>query len=203
MSALDQWYNQNPVWGAVNSWAERNKDNPTATAAANDLFVGAARSSIQRDSDEAYARKMISPMLDLQRGQQGIATEANLKDIAARGAVAQDIERVKGDTYRDVAGIETRSRERVSGMETGAQRYGYELALQGTQDTNRSAERRTETETQSAERRTGMETQSAERQIGLRGNEDRKTLTQGTDETLRLRADARGAIEGRGRKWFG
>lgn len=192
MSALDQWYNENPVWGAVNNWAQKNKDNPTATAAANDLFVGAARSSIQRDSDVAYARNMISPMLDLQRGQQGIATEANLRDIAARGAVSQDLERIKGDTYRDVANIETQSAERQIEKQTGAQRYGYELALQGTQDTNRSAERRTDTETQSAERR-----------IGLQGSEDRRTLTQGTDETLRLRADARGAIQDRGRRWFG
>jgi hypothetical protein len=210
MSALDSWYSTNPVWGAVSDWANRNKDNSTATAAANDLFVGAARSSIQRDSDVAYSRSMISPMLDLQRGQQGIATEANMRDIAAKGAVAQDLERIKGDTFRDVQNIEAGanrygadqnlagrryeadSADRRTGMETDAQRYGVDKNLDG---------RRYEAD--SAERRTGMETASMERQIGLRGGEDRATLKQGTDETLRLRTDARGAIRDTGRKWFG
>lgn len=181
MSALDQWYNTNPVWGAVSDWATKNKDNPTATAAANDLFVGAARSSIQRDSDVTYARNMISPMLDLQRGQQGIATEANLKDVAARGAVTHDLERIKGDNLRNVAGIETRSAERRTGLETEAQKYGADRGLEGTK----------------------YNADASLAGIRDRGSEDRKTLTQGTDETLRLRADARGAIQDRGRKWFG
>jgi hypothetical protein len=68
-----------------------------------------------------------------------------------------------------------------TGMETSAQRYGYDRQLEGTKDTNRSDEDK----------------------IRISGGQDRKTLTRGTDETLRLRADARGAIRTAGKSFYG
>jgi hypothetical protein len=44
---------------------------------------------------------------------------------------------------------------------------------------------------------------SQEEQRRIQGREDRETLGRGTDETLRLRADARGAIASTGRRFFG
>jgi hypothetical protein len=66
-------------------------------------------------------------------------------------------------------------------LQTDAQRYGYDRQLDGTRDTNRSQEE----------------------QRRIQGDQDRRTLTQGTDETLRLRSDARGAIASKGRSFFG
>jgi hypothetical protein len=105
--------------------------------------------------------------------------------------------------------------------QTGAQRYSAELGLRGTQDTNRSqrygADRQLEgtrdtnraqlegvrEQTRGQRAIARIETGSQERQIGLKGREDRATLVQGTDEQMRLRADARGAIRSSGRRWFG
>ncbi|MGA1730582.1 MAG: hypothetical protein ACO4B5_10160, partial [Steroidobacteraceae bacterium] len=95
-------------------------------------------------------------------------------------------------------------------VQAGAQRYGYDRGLEGQKY---SADRELQgTRVQAAAQRYGYDTQltgqregyaSQERQIGLQGAEDRKTLTQGTDETLRLRADARGAIRQAGRRFYG
>lgn len=49
---------------------------------------------------------------------------------------------------------------------------------------------------------TKYQSDSEEKQIGLTGDESRKTLKQQTEETVRLRADARGAIRDRGRTLF-
>ena len=106
-------------------------------------------------------------------------------------------------------------------LQTGAERYGYDQQLAGTRY---SADRQVDaTRLQTDAQRYGYDRdlegriyvsdneltgvregyQSEERQIGLRGSEDRKTLTQGTDETLRLRSDARGAIASTGKRFFG
>ncbi len=77
-------------------------------------------------------------------------------------------------------------------LQTDAQRYGYDKDLEG---------RKYVSDNELTGVREGY--QSQERQIGLRGNEDRKTLIQGTDETLRLRSDARGAIASTGKRFFG
>jgi hypothetical protein len=62
-----------------------------------------------------------------------------------------------------------------------ASKYGADRGLEGIKDSNRSSED----------------------QIRISGRQDRKTLTQGTDETLRLRADARGAIQTAGKSFYG
>lgn len=49
---------------------------------------------------------------------------------------------------------------------------------------------------------TKYQSDSEEKQIGLTGDESRKNLKQQTEETVRLRADARGAIRDRGRTLF-
>ena len=69
----------------------------------------------------------------------------------------------------------------IAGVQAGAQMYGADRGLEGIRDTNRSDEDK----------------------IRISGGEDRKTLIQGTDETLRLRADARGAIRTAGRSFYG
>lgn len=69
----------------------------------------------------------------------------------------------------------------IAGVRADADRYGYDQQLTGVRDTNRSAED----------------------QIRIRGGEDRTTMIQGTDETLRLRADARGAIRKAGKTFYG
>ena len=57
------------------------------------------------------------------------------------------------------------------------------------------------TREQAAAQRYGYDSQ--ERQIGLTGSEERKTLGAKTNQELRLRADARGAIRGQGARFYG
>lgn len=110
-------------------------------------------------------------------------------------------------------------------LQTDADKYGYELGLEGTKY---SADRSYDTARYTADRGydiarytsdsdlegtkyvadRGLEgvrdtNRSEEERIRIRGGEDRKTLIQGTDETLRLRADARGAIRSAGRRFYG
>jgi hypothetical protein len=86
-----------------------------------------------------------------------------------------------------------------TGMETQAQRYGYDQQLKGV-GLQTDAQR---FESSQATERTGMTNRSDEEKIRISGGEDRKTLTRGTDETLRLRSDARGAIRSAGRSFYG
>jgi hypothetical protein len=88
-------------------------------------------------------------------------------------------------------------------LQTEADRYSYDRALEGTKyGADRDLEGRryvSDNELTGARERN----QSEERRIGLAGEEERKSLRQGTDETLRLRADARGAIRSAGSRFYG
>lgn len=80
---------------------------------------------------------------------------------------------------------------KIGQQKADTERYGYDQQLAGTKysaDTDREKQREAN--------------QSEERQIGLTGTEQRKTLAQGTDETLKLRRDARGAIASGGRRFY-
>jgi hypothetical protein len=184
---------------AIRGWTSNNKGNQAVAGAANDLFYNSLSASLQRDSDASYAKTMMPLSLEYQRGQQGIATEADLRRLSAEGGIARDLREQEGRFQTDLAKInsgdvryisdrrldETRTTADASVKSTqigaDAQRYGDDTRLTGVLATNRSQED----------------------QRRIQGDEDRKTLTQGTDETLRLRADARGAIASQGKRFFG
>ena len=121
-------------------------------------------------------------------------------DAQRYGADRQvDSTRLEADAQRygydqQLAGTRYSSDRQVDAtrLQTDAQRYGYDREFDG---------RKYVSDNELTGVREGY--QSQERQIGLRGGEDRKTLTQGTDETLRLRSDARGAIASTGKRFFG
>jgi hypothetical protein len=92
-----------------------------------------------------------------------------------------DAQRYGADRQVDATRIGADAQVRSTQIGADAQRYGYDRQLDGTRDTNRSQEE----------------------QRRIQGDQDRRTLTQGTDETLRLRSDARGAIASKGRSFFG
>lgn len=76
---------------------------------------------------------------------------------------------------------------KIGQQKAETERYGYDTTKYGYDQTRATAQ---------------DTSQSEERQIGLTGTEQRKTLAQGTDETLRLRRDARGAIASGGRRFY-
>ena len=212
----------------LQSFINRNKGNEAVSGAVNDLFYNSYSAALQTESDAHYARTMMPLELERQRGLQGIATEADMRRISAEGAVLSDLtaqqgriqtglaqinsrdvrhvanKSLAGDRYTADAGVKSTrigadatrdvARTNLEGTRytadagvrstqigADAQRYGYDQELAGVRDTNRSQEE----------------------QRRIQGDQDRKTLTQGTDETLRLRADARGAIAAKGRRFFG
>lgn len=77
-------------------------------------------------------------------------------------------------------------------VEAGTRRYEADQAVAGTKYTADQGLAGTK-----------YASDSEERQIGLTGEEQRKTLRQGTEETLALRRDARGAAEFAGRRFYG
>jgi len=117
-----------------------------------------------------------------------INSDAQVRSTQIGADATRDVAstQLQGTRYTADAGVrstEISSRAQVKSTQIGAdaQRYGDDTRLAGVRDTNRSQED----------------------QRRIQGGEDRKTLTQGTDETLRLRADARGAIASSGRRFFG
>jgi hypothetical protein len=235
---------------AVTQWANNNRGNQQVSGMANDLFYNAASADLQTRSDVNYAKQMMPLSLEYQRGSQSIATEADLRRMAAEGAITRDLvaqqgaintgitkletdavrygydQQLSGTRYtadrsldatryssdRDLEGTKYGADRMVDStrLQTDAQRYGADRELEGSKygaDRMVDATRLQTDATRyvSDNDLTGLREgyQSQERQIGLRGNEDRKTLIQGTDETLRLRADARGAITKAGGRFFG
>ena len=190
-AAVDSPYRQ-PASNPVNRWAADNSRNDLVAGAANDLFYNAASADLQTRSDVNYAKQMAPLALEYQQGAQSIMTEASMKEKAADAAVARDLTEQTG---RINTGIES--------IRADTLKYGADRQLDGTRF---SQQQETERNRYSADsnRAIGQDrNQSEERQIGLTGAEQRRTLQQGTDETLRLRADARGAIRKAGARFYG
>lgn len=213
-----------------------NQGNDAAAAAVNDLYYNAASADLQTRSDVNYAKQMIPLALDLQRGQQQIASQADLQRLSSEGAIV-----------RDLVGMQGKYEIEGKKIDADAMKYGYDAALKGTkysadrnlEGTKYSSDAEVSWRTYTADRDMewrkyvsdrdlegvkygadrGLEGikygadrnlegvkygwDSQERQIGLQGTEDRKNMVQATDETLRLRADARGAIRTAGKQFYG
>jgi hypothetical protein len=162
--------------------------------------------------------------LRYQQASTNIAEAADLRRLGAETSAARGLLQQQGDIgYRDnklaaetqrygydqqvkAVGLQTGAQRYESsqatartGMETQAQRYDSDQRLKGV-GLQTDAQR---FESSQATERTGMTNRSDEEKIRISGGEDRKTLTQGTDETLRLRSDARGAIRSAGRSFYG
>ena len=212
----------------ITQWANNNRGNQAVAGAANDLFYNAASADLQTRSDVNYATQMMPKALEYQRGSQLIATQADLSRMSAEGVIARDLTAQQGAINTGITRLQTDALRYGADrgvdstrLQTDAQRYGADQELAGTRySSDRHVDAtRLQTDAQrygydrefegrkyvSDNELTGVREgyQSQERQIGLRGSEDRKTLTQGTDETLRLRSDARGAIASTCKRFFG
>jgi hypothetical protein len=111
---------------------------------------------------------------------------------------------LQGTRYTADAGVKSTqisSDAQVRSTQIGAdaQRYGADREVDSTRISADAQVRSTQIGADA--QRYGYD--SAERQRRIEGEENRKTLTQGTDETLRLRADARGQIASTGKRFFG
>jgi hypothetical protein len=224
---------------AIRDWTSRNKGNKAVAGAANDLFFNSLSARLQTDSDASYARQMMPLQLELQRGSQNIATEADMRRIAAEGGILRDLTTQQGRIQTDLAKINSGDVRHVANQQLAGTRIGANAQvqstrigadatravantqLQGTRYTADAGVRSTKigadaqvrsTQIGADAQRYGDDTRlagvrdtnrSQEDQRRIQGGEDRKTLIQGTDETLRLRGDARGAIASAGRRFFG
>jgi hypothetical protein len=213
---------------AVRDWTSKNKDNKAVAGAANDLFYNSLSAQLQTDSDASYAKTMMPLSLEYQRGLQGIATEADMRRISAEGSVLRDLTTQQGGIQRDLAKINSGDVRYVANKQLAGERVGAEAQVRSTRigadatkdvaRTNlegtrysadagvKSAQIGADAQVRSTEisadaQRYGYD--SEERQRRIEGEENRKTLTQGTDETLRLRADARGQIASHGKRFYG
>lgn len=217
---------------AIREWTNNNKGNESVAGAANDLFYNSLSAQLQRDSDANYAETMMPRALEYQRGSQDIATAADLRRIASEGAILRDLtdqqgniqERLKqydsGDRRYEadtnLAGTRYSSDAQVKATQIGAdtRRYEADTNLAGTRYSadSQASTRRYEADTNlegtryssdAQVRATEIGARSQEEQRRIQGQEDRLGMTQATDEALRLRTDARGAIAAKGRRFFG
>lgn len=162
-------------------YSAKNAGNDLFSAQQNDLTYNSLSAYAQTKSDAYYADTMTPRALNYQRGAQSIMTEASMKEKAADAAIARDLTAQTGQIN---TGIEN--------IRADTLRYGAD------------SEERTSRYSEDSRRATGQDRNaSEERQIGLEGQESRANLRAGTDETLRLRADARGAIRTAGARFYG
>jgi hypothetical protein len=212
----------------MREFRNRNRGNQAASAAKNDLYFNAASARLQTESDVNYARTMMPYALEYQRTSQDIATVADQRRMASEGAIVRDLTDQQGRISRDLANINNEGVRyiadrrvdesrltadagvRSTQIGADAQRDVAGTQLRGTRYTADAGVRSTQIgadaqrDVAGIQRSIGQDSNlSQERQRRIQGEEDRRTLAQGTDETLRLRADARGAIASKGRRFFG
>lgn len=202
-----------------------NQGNDAAAAAVNDLYYNAASADLQTRSDVNYAQQMIPLALDLQRGQQQIASQADLQRLSSEGAIVRDLVGLQGNIQTGIKRLETDAQKYGYDAALKGTQYSSDKNLEGVkyssdadarwriytadrdlEGTKYGADKGLEGVKYGADRnlegvKYGYDSQ--ERQIGLQGTEDRKNMVQATDETLRLRADARGAIRTAGKRFYG
>jgi hypothetical protein len=176
--------------------------------------TSAARGLLQQQGDIGYRDNKLAAQTqrygyDQQVKAVGLQTGAQRYESSqatARTGMETQAQRYDSDQRLKGVGLQTDAQRYESsqatartGMETQAQRYDSDQRLKGV-GLQTDAQR---FESSQATERTGMTNRSDEEKIRISGGEDRKTLTQGTDETLRLRSDARGAIRSAGRSFYG
>lgn len=184
---------------SIRRFTRQNRGNQAVGGAVTDLYINSASARLQTESDANYARTMMPYALEYQRASQDIATTADQRRMASEGAITRDLVDQRGRIERDLANINSGDVRYISDRRVDETRLTADAGVRSTQ-IGADAQR----DVASTQLR-GIEgtNLSQERQRRIQGEEDRRTLTQGTDETLRLRADARGAIAAKGRRFFG
>jgi hypothetical protein len=124
---------------ALRAWGYRNKGNDTVSGAVNDSFINFANAGLQTDVDVNYAQRMMPLALEFQRGSQGIATEANLKTIAAEGGIASDILTKQGDIQKDLTNISVGGTKYVADKQLAANRAMARSNVQSSRITGRAS----------------------------------------------------------------
>lgn len=206
----NSFYEDNPDLLAINTWASKNANNDSVKGLANDLFYNYASANLQTRSDTDYAKQMAPLALDYQKGQQDIATQADLQRLAAEGDLVRGLTDQQGrfttlqkeieagaarygaDAQRDVGFRQSLAEEFGAERTAEAAKYGAEKTAEAAKY---GADRQLEGQ------RYGFDSQ--ERQIGLTGEQERLNKQQDTTEQLRLRADARGAIRTASKSFYG
>jgi hypothetical protein len=168
----------------------------TPGPAADTRRVGLQTGAQRYESSQATARTGMETQAQRYGSDQRLRG-VGLQTDAQRYGYDQQLKGVGMQT--DAQRYESSQATARTGMETQAQRYGSDQQLKGV-GLQTDAQR---FESSQATERTGMTNRSDEEKIRISGGEDRKTLTRGTDETLRLRSDARGAIRSAGRSFYG
>jgi hypothetical protein len=223
---ITQWASNNTGNQAVAGAANDLFYNAASADLQTRSDINYATQMMPRALEYQRGSQLIATQADLTRMSAEGAIARDLTD--QQGKINTGITRLQTDAQRygydqGLAGTKYSSDRQVDAtrLQTDAQRYGYDQELAGTKY---SSDRQVDaTRLQTDAQRYGYDKefegrkyvsdndltgvregyQSQERQIGLRGSEERKTLTQGTDETLRLRSDARGAIASTGKRFFG
>ncbi len=191
--------------------------------------TSAARGLMQQQGDIQFRSDRLAANttrygFDQQLKGVGLQTDAQRYgyELQLQGVGLQtEAQRFESKQATQRTGMQETGATQRTGMETETQRYGFDRGLEGQKY---SADRGVDsTRIQADAQRYGADrgldgikygadrnlegiratNQSDEDKIRISGGENRKTLTQGTDETLRLRSDARGAIRSAGKSFYG
>jgi hypothetical protein len=153
------------------------KDNATigglVAGSIGDVGKTQANTGLALMYNDAFLGSLGSYQQALENTKKGNAMEL----MAAEGRIAKDIQADKLATDRYGADRDV-DKTRLT---ADATRYGYDQQLAGTR----------------------YQSDSEERQIGLKGQQDRLTQADKTNQELALRRDARGAISQVGRRFYG
>ncbi len=138
-----------------------------------------------------YQSQMIGTLSDYQFGLEKLRAGNAMGLIAAEGAINRDIAKIGADATVKVGELQ------LDGL-----KYSADKSLQGAMYTS---DRSLEGSKYAADKNwQGVKYTADEstNRVRVQGDEDRKTLAANTDQTLRQRADARGAVRSLGSRFY-
>lgn len=161
--------------GGLTQWGNTyGKDNETVGGLVHGAIADIYKTQANTGLAIQYNDSFLDSLGKYQAGQEDLKTGNTMKLMGVEGALASNLLGRQGE--------EQRANYREEGEQT---RLGYR--------------------TQGEEQRAGYRTQGEEQRAGYRTMGEQERLTQGdkTNQELRLRADARGAIRSQGARFYG
>jgi hypothetical protein len=181
--------------------------NETVAGLGHGTFADVFRTQVNTGLNIQYNDAFLGSLGNYQAGLETLRAGNTSQLMAQEGAISERL--LDMQTGRQLASNRYVADRNLAGVRYNADRdlmgnmYTADRSLESNKYT---ADRSLESNKYTADRglegvRYGYDSQ--ERQIGLQGTQDRLTKSHETDQALRMRADARGAIRSQGARFYG
>ena len=202
-------------WSALTELGKKYKDNPELQQLIAGAQIDGAQTSINMGNNLAYQTSLASLLDELGAARDELKTANTIEIIGAEGReMANLIGRQGTEQIRvnDALGVQQRLNITKQGevdtglLQTKGEQDRLNLGKQGMEMRLNIAKQGEEdrlTDTNRIQTQGSQDRLTDTNRITTQGSEDRKTMSHETDQTIRLRQDARGQTARFGQKFFG